>query len=84
MLDKHFIFQFRSEQLSEDLQKFVLYSGTGVITTVLFWSFEFGFDYLFGTKMARYTGAVIGLSIGYFIKYRLDRRYVFISRSNAC
>lgn len=84
LLDKHFIFQFRSAQLSEDLKKFVIYSGTGVVTTAIFWGFEFGFEYLFGTKMARYTGAVIGLSIGYFIKYRLDRRYVFSNRSTAC
>ena len=49
----------------------------GVVTTLIFWGFEFTFEYLFRTKFMRYLGAVIGLSIGYFIKYNLDRRFVF-------
>jgi preprotein translocase subunit SecA len=39
---------------------------------------EFGFDFLFGTKLMRYVGGVIGLAIGYAIKYQLDKRYVFV------
>jgi hypothetical protein len=42
---------------------------------------EFGFDYLFKTTEARYIGACIGLAIGYIIKYRLDKRFVFRSFS---
>ena len=45
--------------------------------TAIFWGFEIGFDWLIGGRVARYAGAVIGLSIGYGVKYRLDKRYVF-------
>ena len=33
-------------------------------------------DYLY-THSAREIGAVIGLSIGYYLKYKLDKKYVF-------
>ena len=77
LLDKLFIFNYRSSGLNDDLNRFVAYSFTGVFTTLLFWGFELGFELLFGSKQARYLGAVIGLSIGYVIKYQLDKRYVF-------
>ena len=35
--------------------------------------------FLFRTEAMRYVGAVIGLSIGYVAKYRLDKRFVFIN-----
>jgi putative flippase GtrA len=49
----------------------------GVVTTAVFWGFEFGFDHLFGTREMRYAGGVIGLAIGYVAKYQLDKRFVF-------
>jgi hypothetical protein len=49
----------------------------GLATTVIFWGFEFGFEYLFATKEMRYLGGIIGLAIGYVTKYHLDKRYVF-------
>jgi putative flippase GtrA len=75
--DKVFIFGFRAGSAARDLRTFAAYSMTGVVTTAIFWAFEFGFDALFQTKEMRYLGAVIGLVIGYVIKYRLDRRLVF-------
>ena len=80
LLDKQFIFNYRSNGLNDDLNRFVAYSFTGVITTLLFWGFELGFELLFASKQARYLGAVIGLSIGYIIKYQLDKRYVFLEK----
>jgi hypothetical protein len=44
---------------------------------LIFWGFEFTFEYLFETKALRYLGGVIGLCIGYVVKYQLDKRYVF-------
>lgn len=79
ILDKRFIFRNKSTTARDSLAKFRAYSLTGVFTTLLFWGFEFGFDSYFGTKFARYTGAIIGLAIGYGIKYRLDKRFVFNS-----
>ena len=77
ILDKKFIFRYRPVVLKNDLYTFIKYTGTGVITTFIFWGFEFGFELLFANKLARYTGAVIGLTIGYVIKYQLDKHLVF-------
>ena len=38
------------------------------------------FYYLLPNPNAKYIGAVIGLSIGYIIKYFLDKRFVFIHK----
>jgi putative flippase GtrA len=79
VLDKKYIFKFRVRDLSHDTKTFTLYTLMGVVTTVIFWGFEFGFDYIFNTKEMRYIGGIIGLAIGYFIKYQLDKRFVFTS-----
>jgi putative flippase GtrA len=77
LLDKKYIFQLITTSHREDLRKFTLYGLTGVATTAIFWGFELGFDTLIGGKIARYTGAIFGLFIGYGVKYQLDKRYVF-------
>jgi hypothetical protein len=77
MLDKAFIFGFRARDKLHDVQTFGLYTVTGVLTTAIFWGFEFGFEAAFQSKDMRYLGGLIGLAIGYFTKYRLDKRYVF-------
>jgi putative flippase GtrA len=76
-LDKAFIFGFRPRDKLHDARTFVLYTVTGVATTAIFWGFEFGFDLIFASKDMRYIGGLIGLAIGYWTKYRLDKRYVF-------
>jgi putative flippase GtrA len=80
VLDKKYIFRFQVRDAVHDSQTFTLYTVMGVVTTVIFWGFEFGFDYLFQTKAMRYTGGVIGLAIGYYVKYQLDKRFVFVTR----
>jgi len=77
VLDKRYIFGFQARDAIHDGQTFLLYSGMGVLTTFVFWGFEFGFDYLFGTKELRYLGGVLGLAIGYLTKYHLDKTFVF-------
>lgn len=77
ILDKRYIFCFRSRSVAHDTQTFALYTIMGLATTVIFWGFEFGFHRIFETKEMRYLGAVIGLAIGYVTKYHLDKRYVF-------
>ena len=76
-LDKLFIFGFRARSVLHDMQTFGLYTFMGVITTAIFWGFEFGFNSIFHSKDMRYLGGLIGLGIGYWIKYRLDKRFVF-------
>lgn len=77
VLDKRFIFRFRARDASHDGRTFIVYTVTGLVTTLVFWAFEFGFDYMFDTREMRYLGAVIGLAIGYAAKFRLDRQYTF-------
>ena len=76
-LDKRYIFRFRAKNAVHDTQIFALYTFMGVGTTVLFWSIEFGFDHVFRSKEMRFVGGAIGLAIGYFVKYQLDKRFVF-------
>jgi len=76
-LDRKFIFHYQPQTLKDDTRTLSLYTLTGVATTAIFWGCELAFEILYGTKAMRYLGGIIGLAIGYFIKYRLDKRYVF-------
>lgn len=76
-LDKRYIFKFKAQNTAHDARTFLLYALMGVVTTVIFWGFEYAFEYFFQTKELRYLGGVIGLAIGYFVKYSLDKRFVF-------
>ncbi len=49
----------------------------GVFTTFIFWGFEIGFDVIFENQNAKYAGALLGLGIGYIVKYFLDKKFVF-------
>jgi putative flippase GtrA len=77
VLDKRYIFRFTARDSLHDAQTFLLYTAMGVATTLLFWGFEFGFDRVFATREMRYVGALIGLTLGYWAKYHLDKRFVF-------
>ncbi|MCP2086971.1 UNVERIFIED_ORG: putative flippase GtrA [Paraburkholderia sediminicola] len=76
-LDKKYIFLFKPKNAAHDVWTFVMYAAMGVVTTAIFWSFEFAFNHAFHTKEARFLGGVIGLAIGYVSKYWLDRKFVF-------
>lgn len=77
LLDKRYIFRYRTFSMLENGKTFIMYSLMGVATTLVFWGFELSFEFLFRSKAMRYTGAVIGLAIGYYLKYHLDKRFVF-------
>ena len=77
VLDKRYIFCFQARNVTHDTITFALYTFVGMATTAIFWGFEFGFHCIFETTEMRYFGGVIGLLIGYLVKYRLDKRYVF-------
>ena len=76
-LDKHWIFEDLSVGATELTRKFSLYTVMGIFTTLIFWGTEILFWLIWKTDMMREIGAIIGLIIGYFVKYHLDRRYVF-------
>jgi len=79
-LDKKFIFYHTPIDKKDDAKKFGLYTLMGIFTTAIFWGTEIGFDMYFENESAKYIGALIGLSIGYIIKYFLDKKYVFIHK----
>ncbi len=76
-LDKRWIFFDQTSGAVAQGRQFGLYTLMGVATTAIFWVTETAFWMVWGTDLAREVGAVIGLTIGYFTKYQLDRRFVF-------
>ena len=77
ILDKKFIFFAEKTTAVRDFTRFIIYTLFGLLTTLLFWSVEWAFIKLWAHPSSRYWGGVIGLSLGYYIKYKLDRRWVF-------
>ncbi|MEY4684751.1 MAG: hypothetical protein RLZ25_1210 [Pseudomonadota bacterium] len=77
ILDKRYIFRFKAQNRRHDSRIFILYTVMGLLTTVIFWGFEWAFQLLYETKEMRYLGGVIGLTLGYLTKYQLDKRFVF-------
>jgi putative flippase GtrA len=77
ILDKKYIFYHTSTDKTDDARKFALYSFMGVFTTLIFWGTEITFNAIFENPYAKYVGAVTGLTVGYIIKYFLDKKYVF-------
>ena len=76
-LDKNYIFKDFDHSIKNNSKKFTLYTFNGVFTTAIFWGSESFFFFVYATTLAREIGALIGLSVGYFLKYRLDKKYVF-------
>ncbi len=77
ILDKKYIFSYVSRNIYEDTRKFTVYSCMGVMTTMIFWGTEIGFDLFFNFEQAKYVGGALGLIVGYTLKYRLDKKWVF-------
>jgi len=77
ILDKKWIFFEAAQPLGAESRKFSLYTLTGVGTTLVFWGAEGLFWLIWQTQFMREIGAVLGLTIGYVVKYNLDRRFVF-------
>ena len=81
-LEKRYIFNFKSQSLKHDGELFVFYSAMGVITTLMFWGTEYAFHLIYDTDSMRYVGGVIGLAVGFYVKYQLDKKYVFVNRNS--
>lgn len=76
-LDKKWIFNGVTHAQASPARTFGLYALTGIVTTLIFWGLETAAWLIWQTHLAREAGAVVGLLLGYVLKYRLDRRYVF-------
>ena len=77
VLDKKWVFSDRYTTHRQELRKVTLYGAFSVVTTLVFWLFEVAFWMAWRTDFAKYTGAVLGLAVGYAIKFVLDRTFVF-------
>lgn len=84
VLDKYWIFFDRTSNSAAEVWKILLYGLSGAFTTALFWAIEIGCWTVWSTDFAKYCGAVIGLGIGYVVKYLLDRRFVFLRTPVSC
>ena len=76
-LDKKWIFSNTVKNTKRNIFQFSLYSLMGIITTLIFWGTETIFWLIWQNENMRELGAVLGLSLGYSIKYNLDKRFVF-------
>ncbi|MCB1361117.1 MAG: GtrA family protein [Rhodobacter sp.] len=79
LLDKRWIFADFETGARAHGRKFTLYTVMGLVTTAIFWASETAFWWVFRTDAARELGAVLGLAVGYVVKYQLDKRFVFTS-----
>ena len=57
LLDKRYIFHFHASDIGHASRTFALYTLMGVVTTIIFWAIELGFEHLFGSRGMRYLGA---------------------------
>jgi putative flippase GtrA len=77
LLDKRWIFADRSTGMVAHGRRFALYTVMGASTTVVFWTMQTSFFMIWQTQNMLMLGGALGLAIGYFVKYRLDKRFVF-------
>ncbi len=76
-LDKNWIFFDNTRGLKSQSRKFSAYTIMGILTTIIYWVIETSFWLIWQKDHIREYGALLGLSIGYIIKYKLDKRFVF-------
>ena len=77
LLDKYYIFLDGYDGHIAELRKVALYGIFSVATTLLFWIVELSFWYNWNNVEAKYIGAILGLSLGNWLKYLFDRTWVF-------
>jgi putative flippase GtrA len=77
VLDKRYVFDDPLGSPLHEARRFGLYTATGVLTTLVFLTVETAAYLAVGTREAALAGAVVGLGIGYALKFALDSRFVF-------
>jgi len=83
LLDKRWIFYDVETSVKNHSRKFSLYTAMGLVTSAIFWGTETAFWLIWQTDLVRELGAILGLAVGYVVKYNLDRRFVFTDRQLA-
>jgi putative flippase GtrA len=75
ILDKFIVFKRKKIELKETSKEFFKYFGFAIITTIINISIQFILTNFFKTPLE--ISVIVALSIGYFLKFLLDRKYVF-------
>lgn len=78
IVDKFIVFEERTTTIEKTTKQIFLYFLFAILTTAIFWGFEFLFKILFTKGNMYLIGGIIGLTIGYTIKFLLDKTYVFV------
>ena len=81
LLDRRWIFDDRTRGFAVHSRKFSLYTLMGLATTAVFWGVQTGFLLVWQSEAMLYLGGAVGLAIGYVLKYQLDKRLVFTTRT---
>ena len=77
-LDRRMIFYAPRQTAGATGVTFLFYASTGLFTTAIFWGIEtLAYFATGGAPGSQYAGGFIGLSIGYLVKYQLDKKFVF-------
>ncbi|MBD3341662.1 MAG: hypothetical protein GF353_21335 [Candidatus Lokiarchaeota archaeon] len=76
ILDKFLVFKKKSLELKETSEEFLKYFIFAIFTTIENIGIQFLLTNFLGTPLE--ISMIIALSIGYFTKFLLDRKYVFI------
>ena len=76
LADKRLIFGFDTQSHRHNVSTFLMYSLVSVFTVAEFWGCEYAFHLAFDSDALRYIGGAIGLALSFFMKYRLDKRFV--------
>jgi len=74
VLDSSFVFDGKKRI---NIKTFLIYAFFGACMTPIIWIMEVIFLNIFGTVFMRDIGALLGIALDYFIKYEMDKRYVF-------
>lgn len=83
VLDKHWIFFDDYGDVRQEVGKLFLYGAFSVAMTLVFWGTELAFLAIGGTQLAKYIGAVVGLTIGNSAKYLLDYHFTFAQKAGS-
>ena len=79
-IERRVIFEFQPTSLLHDAKLFYFYTMVSVFTVLIFWCTEYAFHVIFRSEAMRYLGGAVGLAISFVAKYRLDRKFVFVTR----
>ncbi|MEJ7745159.1 MAG: GtrA family protein [Luteimonas sp.] len=77
VLDKNYIFRKSYSRIDRHIRSASLYLVASVATTLIFWGVEAAFHFAFGSAEMRYLGGAIGLTLGYILKFHLDKKFAF-------